>query len=78
MALIYAEHKTHGGLVMVQATPAGRSHRKPGLYFGELHVGYLVDMVALKQAFPCPTLSFHQCPTPILHSSTTTNYNISN
>ena len=51
--LICAEHKTHSSLAMVQAAPAGRSQRKPaGLYFGERHVGYLVDMVALKQAFP--------------------------
>jgi len=52
MALICAEHKTHSGLAMVQAAPAGRWQRKPGLCFGKHHVGYLVDMVALKQAFP--------------------------
>jgi hypothetical protein len=52
MVLICAEHKTHSCLDMVQAAPAGHSQRKPGLYFGELQVGYLVDMVALKQAFP--------------------------
>ena len=52
MALICAERKTHGDLAMVQAAPAGRLQRKPGLYFGELRVGYLVDMVAVKQGFP--------------------------
>lgn len=53
MAFICAERKTHRGLAMVQAAPAGRSQRKPGLYFEERHVGYLVDRVALKQPCPC-------------------------
>ena len=76
MAFICAERKTHRGLAMVQAAPAGRSQQKPGLYFEECHVGYLVDRGALKAV--CPTLSFHQCPTFMRHSSTTAIYNVSN
>jgi hypothetical protein len=85
MALICAEHKTHSGLAMVQAAPAGRSHRKPVLYFGERHTpcGLFGGQGGTKTGYSlnvpvCPTLSFYQCPTLILHSSTTANYNVSN
>jgi hypothetical protein len=37
---------------MVQAIAAGLSQRRPGLHFGEFHVGFVVKRVALKEAFP--------------------------
>jgi hypothetical protein len=51
VAFVCAEHKIHSGPAMVQALAAGRTQRRPGLHFGEFHVGFVVDRVALKQAF---------------------------
>ena len=81
--LICAEHKTHSGLPMVQAAPTGRSQRKPRLQFAENHVGYLMDRVATRRAFPskfrsprhyhptyAPRSYFNRLPPSIITSAT--------
>jgi hypothetical protein len=39
---------------------AGLSPRRPGFDPGSVHVGFMVDKVALGQVFP-PSVSFHRC-----------------